>query len=121
MSCCSRKHRRTLSEAHGDKAEGAPCLLRGLKRKVTNPRKAVVDALAAQSHPVAASDIHSVIPKGVCDLATVLEMTPAAVSQHLSRLRAGGLVDVLLLERLHNLRVEQLEYHRPRNPNLGGT
>lgn len=28
----------------------------------------------------------------VCDLATVLEMTSAAVSQHLSRLRAGGLV-----------------------------
>ncbi len=28
----------------------------------------------------------------VCDLATVLDMTPAAVSQHLSRLRAGGLV-----------------------------
>lgn len=29
----------------------------------------------------------------VCDLASVLEMTPAAVSQHLSRLRAGRLVD----------------------------
>lgn len=28
----------------------------------------------------------------VCDLASVLEMTPAAVSQHLSRLRAGRLV-----------------------------
>ncbi len=28
----------------------------------------------------------------VCDLATVLDMTPAAVSQHLSRLRSGGLV-----------------------------
>ena len=28
----------------------------------------------------------------VCDLATVLEMTPAAVSQHLARLRGGGLV-----------------------------
>jgi len=28
----------------------------------------------------------------VCDLATVLEMTPAAVSQHLSRLRAGRMV-----------------------------
>jgi len=28
----------------------------------------------------------------VCDLARVLEMTPAAVSQHLSRLRAGSLV-----------------------------
>jgi len=28
----------------------------------------------------------------VCDLATVLEMTPAAVSQHLARLRTGGLV-----------------------------
>ena len=28
----------------------------------------------------------------VCDLATVLEMTPAAVSQHLSRLRSGSLV-----------------------------
>ena len=28
----------------------------------------------------------------VCDLATVLDMTPAAVSQHLSRLRIGGLV-----------------------------
>lgn len=28
----------------------------------------------------------------VCDLAAVLEMTPAAVSQHLSRLRAGNLV-----------------------------
>lgn len=28
----------------------------------------------------------------VCDLARVLEMTPAAVSQHLSRLRSGGLV-----------------------------
>lgn len=29
----------------------------------------------------------------VCDLASVLEMTPAAVSQHLSRLRAGRLVN----------------------------
>ncbi|MEE4270782.1 MAG: metalloregulator ArsR/SmtB family transcription factor [Thermoanaerobaculales bacterium] len=29
----------------------------------------------------------------VCDLARVLEMTPAAVSQHLSRLRSGNLVD----------------------------
>jgi DNA-binding transcriptional ArsR family regulator len=29
----------------------------------------------------------------VCDLATVLDMTPAAVSQHLSRLRSGGLVE----------------------------
>ena len=28
----------------------------------------------------------------VCDLATVLDMTPAAISQHLSRLRGGGLV-----------------------------
>jgi DNA-binding transcriptional ArsR family regulator len=28
----------------------------------------------------------------VCDLARVLQMTPAAVSQHLSRLRAGDLV-----------------------------
>ena len=28
----------------------------------------------------------------VCDLAKVLEMTPAAVSQHLSRLRSGSLV-----------------------------
>ena len=28
----------------------------------------------------------------VCDLAAVLEMSPAAVSQHLSRLRAGRLV-----------------------------
>jgi len=28
----------------------------------------------------------------VCDLATILEMTPAAVSQHLSRLRSGHLV-----------------------------
>jgi DNA-binding transcriptional ArsR family regulator len=29
----------------------------------------------------------------VCDLATVLELTPAAVSQHLSRLRSGKLVE----------------------------
>jgi DNA-binding transcriptional ArsR family regulator len=29
----------------------------------------------------------------VCDLAEVLEMTPAAISQHLSRLRAGRLVE----------------------------
>jgi DNA-binding transcriptional ArsR family regulator len=28
----------------------------------------------------------------VCDLATILEMTPAAVSQHLSRLRSGRIV-----------------------------
>ncbi len=28
----------------------------------------------------------------VCDLATILEMTPAAVSQHLGRLRLAGLV-----------------------------
>lgn len=28
----------------------------------------------------------------VCDLATILGMTPAAVSQHLSRLRSGNLV-----------------------------
>jgi DNA-binding transcriptional ArsR family regulator len=29
----------------------------------------------------------------VCDIATVLNMTPAAVSQHLGRLRGGGLVE----------------------------
>jgi DNA-binding transcriptional ArsR family regulator len=29
----------------------------------------------------------------VCDLASVLEMTPAAVSQHLSRLKGGQMVD----------------------------
>jgi DNA-binding transcriptional ArsR family regulator len=29
----------------------------------------------------------------VCDLATVLGMTPAAVSQHLGRLRSGGMVE----------------------------
>jgi DNA-binding transcriptional ArsR family regulator len=29
----------------------------------------------------------------VCDLASVLEMTPAAVSQHLSRLKNGRLVE----------------------------
>jgi DNA-binding transcriptional ArsR family regulator len=29
----------------------------------------------------------------VCDLASVLELTPAAVSQHLSRLRSGRLVE----------------------------
>jgi DNA-binding transcriptional ArsR family regulator len=29
----------------------------------------------------------------VCDLAKVLEMTPAAISQHLSRLRSGRLVE----------------------------
>jgi DNA-binding transcriptional ArsR family regulator len=29
----------------------------------------------------------------VCDLAKILEMTPAAVSQHLSRLRTGRLVE----------------------------
>lgn len=28
----------------------------------------------------------------VCDLATILEMTPAAVSQHLGRLRSAGIV-----------------------------
>ena len=28
----------------------------------------------------------------VCDLASILEMTPAAISQHLGRLRAGRLV-----------------------------
>jgi len=28
----------------------------------------------------------------VCDLATILEMTPAAVSQHLSRLKSGDMV-----------------------------
>ncbi len=28
----------------------------------------------------------------VCDIATILEMTPAAVSQHLGRLRSAGLV-----------------------------
>jgi len=28
----------------------------------------------------------------VCDLATILEITPAAVSQHLGRLRSAGLV-----------------------------
>ena len=29
----------------------------------------------------------------VCDLAKILEMTPAAISQHLSRLRSGRLVE----------------------------
>jgi DNA-binding transcriptional ArsR family regulator len=39
--------------------------------------------------------IHLLVEAGelcVCDLATILEMTPAAVSQHLSRLRSGRMV-----------------------------
>jgi len=37
--------------------------------------------------------LHHVGELCVCDLATVLGMTPAAVSQHLGRLRIGGLVN----------------------------
>ena len=36
--------------------------------------------------------LHETSELCVCDLATILEMTPAAVSQHLSRLRSGRLV-----------------------------
>ena len=55
----------------------------------------------------------------VCDLATVLEMTPAAVSQHLARLRTGGMVisrrdGMTIYYRLGEHVAEALAYRSPR-------
>jgi len=76
----------------------SPELLRRLRTELDR-REPLFRSLAEQ-HALLASDtrlkilslLRCVGELCVCDLATVLRMTPAAVSQHLSRLRTGGLV-----------------------------
>jgi len=69
-----------------------------LRREVR--KRAGVFSRLAERHALLASDTRLKILSllgcakelCVCDIATVLELTPAAVSQHLSRLRAGDMV-----------------------------
>ncbi len=76
----------------------SPEMLRRLREELDR-REPLFRDLAGQ-HALLASDtrlkilslLRCVGELCVCDLATILRMTPAAVSQHLSRLRGGGLV-----------------------------
>ncbi len=76
----------------------SPAALHRLRAEVRS--RAAAFARLAERHAVLASETRlkilsllGCVPElCVCDLATVLELTPAAVSQHLSRLRSAGLV-----------------------------
>ena len=45
--------------------------LKGLARKVTGPRKALLDILDQEEHPLAIKELHARMPAERCDLATV--------------------------------------------------
>jgi Fur family transcriptional regulator, ferric uptake regulator len=45
--------------------------LRERSRKVTGPRRAIVAALETQVHPLTIREIHSVVGRAECDLATI--------------------------------------------------
>ena len=45
--------------------------LRGKARKITGPRKAILEVLREHPHPMTNKDIHANLPKGDCDLATI--------------------------------------------------
>ena len=76
----------------------SPDELVALRRKLAargKPLRRMADHYALLAGETRLKIIALLIDSGelcVCDLASVLEMTPAAVSQHLSRLRSGRLV-----------------------------
>ena len=45
--------------------------LRGLARKITGPRAAILDILRQHPHPLTNKEIFAALPKGQCDLATI--------------------------------------------------
>ena len=45
--------------------------LRGLSRKITGPRAAILEILRQHPHPLTNKEILAALPKGQCDLATV--------------------------------------------------
>jgi Fur family ferric uptake transcriptional regulator len=45
--------------------------LRHEARKITGPRKAILDILRKQHHPLSSREILAALPRGQCDLATV--------------------------------------------------
>lgn len=52
-------------------AQTATDALRGGKHKLTGPRKAILEALSTNDHPLTAAEIHSRMPRELCDLATI--------------------------------------------------
>jgi Fur family ferric uptake transcriptional regulator len=48
--------------------------LRRQSRKITGPRKAVLEILRKQAHPMTNREILTAMPKGRCDLATIYRM-----------------------------------------------
>lgn len=45
--------------------------LRGQSRKITGPRKAILEILRKRHHPLTNKEIMAALPKGGCDLATI--------------------------------------------------
>ena len=45
--------------------------LRGHARKITGPRKAILEVLRRQAHPLTNKEILEALPKNLCDLATI--------------------------------------------------
>jgi Fur family ferric uptake transcriptional regulator len=62
--CChQREEKRSLSDLAGR--------LRHHERKLTGPRRAVLDVLRRARQPLGSKDIHAALPAGRCDLVTV--------------------------------------------------
>jgi Fur family transcriptional regulator, ferric uptake regulator len=58
------------SQAHADLPRLAD-QLRRRSRKVTGPRRAILNVLRQQAHPMSNKEIHARLPGGDCDLATI--------------------------------------------------
>jgi Fur family ferric uptake transcriptional regulator len=59
---------------HTHKRQELPALterLRRQSRKITGPRAAILEILRHHPHPLTTKEIHSEMPKGECDLATI--------------------------------------------------
>ncbi len=61
--------RKTQSEP--DQSENFARRLRERSRKITGPRRAILALLERQAHPLAIREIHKLLERGRCDLATV--------------------------------------------------
>ena len=65
---------KTRACSHARRRQALPALtdhLRRQSRKITGPRKAILDLLRKQRHPLTNREILAAMPAGQCDLATI--------------------------------------------------
>ena len=62
---------KTHSHKKAHEADALASRLRAQSRKITGPRRAILQLLATEKHPVSIRDLHRLLSRSSCDLATV--------------------------------------------------